>query len=87
VVRLHHGQAERMPSAMQTIGGLYLGSEHSVRTVMEGLRSGLADLGYTDGGNIQVLYRLLTSGTTAIRAVHAAADIAKLSALLYSIPL
>jgi len=43
--------------AMQTVGCLHLGSELSVRPVVETFRSGLADLGYAEGKNIRVLYR------------------------------
>ena len=42
---------------MQTVGWLHLGSELSVRPVVETFRSGLADLGYAEGKNIRVLYR------------------------------
>jgi putative ABC transport system substrate-binding protein len=42
---------------MPTIGWLHLGSELSGKIPIEGFRSGLADLGYTDGRNIRVLYR------------------------------
>ena len=49
-------RAQAQKPAMPTIGWLYLGSETSVRYVVEAFRSGLADLGYTEGRNIRVLY-------------------------------
>src|SRR5262245_19782977 len=55
--------------AMPTIGWLYLGSEPSNRDEVEGFRSGLAALGYTEGKNIRVLYR------------YADGDVDRLSAL------
>jgi len=89
-------RARTQQPTVPTIGWLYLGTEFSIRTVLEGFRSGLADLGYTEGKNIRVLYRfadgnvdrlsalagelvslsatiVVTSHTTAIRAVHDAA--------------
>ena len=48
-------RAHAQQPAMPTIGWLYLGSEPSVRPVVEAFRSGLADLGYTEGKNIRVL--------------------------------
>ena len=48
-----HGQQPAMP----TIGWLTLGSELSVPHIVEAFRSGLADLGYSEGKNIRVLYR------------------------------
>src|SRR5215467_10946332 len=46
-------QQPRVP----TIGWLSLSTEPTVRTALEAFRSGLADLGYTEGKNIRVLYR------------------------------
>ena len=43
--------------AMPTIGWLNLGSETANRPFSEAFRSGLAELGYTEGNNIRVLYR------------------------------
>jgi len=81
---------------MPTIGWLSLGTERALRSILEGFRSGLAALGYTEDKNIRVLQRyadgnadrlsalaselvslgatiIVTSHTTAIRAVHDAA--------------
>jgi putative tryptophan/tyrosine transport system substrate-binding protein len=49
--------AQAQQRTMPTIGWLALGSEPSVRDVMEAFRFGLADLGYTEGKNIRVLFR------------------------------
>jgi putative tryptophan/tyrosine transport system substrate-binding protein len=43
--------------AMPTIGFLDLSWEHSLQPIIKAFRSGLADLGYTEGKNIRVLYR------------------------------
>jgi putative ABC transport system substrate-binding protein len=43
--------------AMPAIGWLFLGSEVAAQQVVEAFRSGLADLGYTEGRNIRLLYR------------------------------
>ena len=44
--------------AMRTIGWLYVGWEDDdIRPIVEAFRSGLADLGYTEGKNIRLLYR------------------------------
>ena len=48
-----HGQHPAMP----TIGWLNLGSETANRPFSEAFRSGLAELGYTEGNDIRVLYR------------------------------
>src|SRR5215475_2149749 len=50
-------RARTQQPTVPTIGWLHLGTELSVRRVLEGFRSGLADLGYTEGKNIRVLYR------------------------------
>src|SRR6476646_5118341 len=44
-------------AAMPTIGWLSLAAESSTRVSAEAFRSGLAELGYTEGKNIRVLYR------------------------------
>jgi len=49
--------AHAQQRAMPTIGWLSLATEPSVRPGVEAFRSGLADLGYTEGKNIRVLYR------------------------------
>src|SRR5262249_36980913 len=50
-------RAHAQQRAMPTIGWLSLSTELSVRPALEAFRSGLADLGYTEGKNIRVLYR------------------------------
>jgi putative tryptophan/tyrosine transport system substrate-binding protein len=63
-----HGQQPAMP----TIGFLELGSELSARQdqdVIEGFRSGLADLGYTEGRNIRVLYRFADGNADRLSAL------------------
>jgi len=50
-------RAHAQQRAMPTIGFLHLGSEHGFRPLVEAFRSGLVDLGYTEGKNIRVLYR------------------------------
>jgi putative ABC transport system substrate-binding protein len=52
-----------------TIGWLYLGTELSVRRVLEGFRSGLADLGYTEGKNVRVLYRFADGNVDRLSAL------------------
>ena len=42
---------------MPVIGFLYLGSDRGMKPIIEGFRSGLAALGYTEGENIRVIYR------------------------------
>jgi putative ABC transport system substrate-binding protein len=90
-------RAHAQQPAMRTIGWLYLGPEDDdIRPIVEAFRSGLADLGFTEGKNIRLLYRyadghaerlsaltielvslgatvIVTTGTTSIRAAHAAA--------------
>ena len=51
-------RAQTQQRAMRTIGWLSLGSKPVGQSVFEAsFRSGLADLGYTEGKNIRVLYR------------------------------
>jgi putative ABC transport system substrate-binding protein len=50
-------QAHAQQPTMPTIGYLSLGSEVINRPNVEAFRSGLADLGYTEGKNIRLLYR------------------------------
>jgi putative tryptophan/tyrosine transport system substrate-binding protein len=51
-------RAHPQQPAMRTIGWLYLGSEEpSPQPITKAFRSGLADLGYTEGKNIRLLYR------------------------------
>src|SRR5215475_11184513 len=42
---------------MPVVGLLHLGSEGSIQSGIKAFRSGLAELGYTEGENIRVLYR------------------------------
>src|SRR5262249_57615125 len=41
---------------MPIIGFLHLGSERSVKFAIKAFRSGLTELGYTEGQNIRILY-------------------------------
>src|SRR5262249_58349214 len=50
-------RAHTQQPTMPTIGWLYFSSELSIQPSVEAFRSGLADLGYTEGKNIRVLYR------------------------------
>jgi hypothetical protein len=52
-----------------TIGWLHLGPELSVRSILEGFRSGLADLGYTEGKNIRVLQRYADGNVDRLSAL------------------
>src|SRR5512138_680396 len=56
-------------AAMPTIGWLHLGTELSIRSILEGFRSGLADLGYTEGKNIRVLYRFADGNVDRLSAL------------------
>jgi putative ABC transport system substrate-binding protein len=49
------GRTQHAP--IPVIGFLDLGSEFRIRSILESLRSGLADLGYMEGKNIRMLYR------------------------------
>lgn len=87
--------ARAQRTTMPVIGFLDLSSELRQQLAVEAFRSGLVELGYTEGESIRVLYRfadgraehlsslaielvslgakiIVTSGTTAIRAIHAA---------------
>jgi len=56
--------------AMPTIGWLYMGSEPSTQDeIIEAFRSGLADLGYSDGKNIRVLYRYADGSVDRLSAL------------------
>ena len=62
-------RAHAQQPAMPTIGWLYLGSEPSEQSVIEGFRSGLAALGYTEGKNIRVLYRYADGNADRLSAL------------------
>ena len=55
--------------AMRTIGWLHLGSELPLRPIVEAFRSGLADLGYTEGNNIRLLYRYADGNANRLSAL------------------
>jgi putative ABC transport system substrate-binding protein len=54
---------------MPTIGWLSLATEPSTRAGVEAFRSGLADLGYTEGKNIRALYRFADGDADRLRAL------------------
>ena len=62
-------RADAQQPAMRTIGWLYLGSEPSTQSVIEGFRSGLSDWGYTEGKNIRVLYRYADGSVDRLSAL------------------
>jgi putative ABC transport system substrate-binding protein len=66
--------------AMRTIGWLHLGSENDVQDVIEGFRSGLVDLGYTQGKNIRVLYRFADRNPDRLSAL--ASELVSLGAMI-----
>jgi ABC-type uncharacterized transport system substrate-binding protein len=61
--------AHAQQRAMPTIGWLSLAREPSDRAGVEAFRSGLADLGYTEGENIRVLYRYADGNVDRIPAL------------------
>jgi putative ABC transport system substrate-binding protein len=54
---------------MPTIGWLSMATEVSVRRAVEVFRSGLADLGYTEGKNIRVLHRFADGNAERLSAL------------------
>src|SRR5262245_3178661 len=62
-------RARSQQHAVPTIGWLHLGTELSVGRVLGGFRSGLADLGYTEGKNIRVLQRYADGNVDRLSAL------------------
>jgi putative tryptophan/tyrosine transport system substrate-binding protein len=62
-------RAQAQQRAMPTIGWLNLGSEPPERFAVEAFRSSLADLGYTEGKNIRVLYRFADGNADRLSAL------------------
>jgi putative tryptophan/tyrosine transport system substrate-binding protein len=62
-------RAQAQQSATPMIGWLSLGSEASVQFAIKAFRSGLADLGYTEGKNIRVLYRFADGNADRLSAL------------------
>ena len=67
--------------AMRTIGWLYVGWEDDdIRPIVEAFRSGLADLGYTEGKNIRLLYRYADGHADRLSAL--ASELVSLGAMM-----
>lgn len=67
--------------AMRTIGWLYVGWEDDdIRPIVEAFRSGLADLGYTEGKNIRLLYRYANGHADRLSAL--AIEVVSLGAMV-----
>jgi ABC-type uncharacterized transport system substrate-binding protein len=62
-------RARTQQPTVPTIGWLHLGMEFSIRSILEGFRSGLADLGYTEGKNIRVLQRYADGNADRLSAL------------------
>ena len=62
-------RARTQQTTVPTIGWLSLGTELSVRSALEAFRSGLADLGYTEGKNIRVLQRYADGSSDRLSAL------------------
>src|SRR5215510_14127976 len=72
-------QAHAQQPAMPTIGYLSGVSELEARPFTDAFRSGLADLGYTEGKNIRVLYRYSEGKAERLSAL--ASEMASLGAM------
>ena len=74
-------RAHPLQPAMLTIGWLYVGWEDaSVQPIIKGFRSGLADLGYTEGKNIRLLYRYANGHADRLSAL--AIEVVSLGAMV-----
>jgi putative tryptophan/tyrosine transport system substrate-binding protein len=62
-------RARTQQPTVPTIGWLSLGTERALRSILEGFRSGLAALGYTEDKNIQVPQRYADGNADRLSAL------------------